>query len=111
MSDLRKVGPGGLNLLTALEAAKKLESGAATSVALVEDCLARIDARDGELHSWIHVDRNHAPAQARARDSEPRRSPLHGIPVGIKDVFDTHDMPTAYGSAIHAGHQPANDSV
>jgi Asp-tRNA(Asn)/Glu-tRNA(Gln) amidotransferase A subunit family amidase len=111
MSDLRKAGPGGLNLLTALEAAKKLESGATTSVALVEACLARIDARDGELHSWTHVDREHALAQARARDSEPRRSPLHGIPVGVKDIFDTHDMPTCYGSSIHAGHRPTNDSV
>ncbi len=111
MSDLRKAGPGGLNLLTALEAAKKLESGTATSVGLVEACLARIDARDGELHSWIHVDREHALAQARARDGEPRRSPLHGIPVGITDIFDTHDMPTCYGSSIHAGHRPANDSV
>jgi amidase len=50
-------------------------------------------------------------AQARARDAEPRRSPLHGIPVGIKDIFDTHDMPTTYGSSIYAGHRPAVDSV
>ena len=83
-------------------------TGPRTSVALVEDCLARIAARDGELHAWSHVDREHALAQARARDREPRRSPLHGVPVGIKDIFDTHDMPTAYGSSIHAGHRPAD---
>ena len=111
MSDLRHAGPGGLNLLTALEAAQRLASGATTSVALVEACLARIDARDRDIHAWIHVDRENALRQARARDSEPRRSPLHGIPVGIKDIFDTHDMPTAYGSPIHAGHRPANDTV
>jgi Asp-tRNA(Asn)/Glu-tRNA(Gln) amidotransferase A subunit family amidase len=111
MTDLRKAGPGGLNLLTALEAAEQIAEGKITSVALVEACLARIAARDGELHAWVHVDREHALAQARARDAEPRRSPLHGVPVGIKDIFDTHDMPTSYGSSIHAGHQPANDSV
>ena len=111
VSDLRNAGPGELNLLTALEAAERLEKGATTSVALVEACLARIAARDSQLHAWTHVDRAHALAQARARDAEPRRSPLHGVPVGIKDIFDTHDMPTTYGSAIYAGHRPAVDSV
>jgi Asp-tRNA(Asn)/Glu-tRNA(Gln) amidotransferase A subunit family amidase len=111
MADLRKAGPGGLNLLTALEAAEQIATGATTSVALVEACLARIAARDGDLHAWTYVDGEHALAQARARDGEPRRSPLHGVPVGIKDIFDTHDMPTAYGSSIHAGHRPAIDSV
>ena len=111
MTDLRNAGPGGLNLLTALDAAKRLESGATTSVKLVEDCIARIQARDGALHAWTHVDREQALEQARARDAEPRRSALHGVPVGIKDIFDTHDMPTEYGSAIHKGFRPAIDLV
>jgi Asp-tRNA(Asn)/Glu-tRNA(Gln) amidotransferase A subunit family amidase len=89
MSDLRKAGPGGLNLLTALEAAERFKKGETTSVALVEDCLTRI----------------------AARDMEPRRSQLHGIPVGIKDIFDTYDMPTTYGSSIYVDHRPHNDSV
>jgi len=111
MTDLRNAGPGGLNLLTALEAAERLENGTATSAALVEDCLARIAARDGDLHAWTYIDREQALAQARARDAEPRRSALHGVPVGVKDIFDTHDMPTCYGSAIHADFRPAVDSV
>jgi Asp-tRNA(Asn)/Glu-tRNA(Gln) amidotransferase A subunit family amidase len=111
MPDLRAKGPGGLNLLTAAEAARKLESGAATSVKLVEDCLARIAARDGEIRAWAHVDRDTALAQARARDAEPRRGPLHGVPVGIKDIFDTYDMPTAYGSVVHKGNRPVNDTA
>jgi Asp-tRNA(Asn)/Glu-tRNA(Gln) amidotransferase A subunit family amidase len=111
MADLRKAGPGGLNLLTAMTAAEQIATGTITSVALVEACLARIDARDADLHAWAHVDREHALAQARWRDSEPRRSALHGIPVGIKDIFDTHDMPTTYGSSIYANHRPTNDSV
>ena len=111
MTDLGKAGSDGLNLLTALEAAERLEKGAATSVSLVESCLARIAARDGDLHAWSHIDREHALAQARTRDSEPRRSPLHGVPIGIKDIFDTYDMPTTYGSPIYAGHRPTVDSV
>ena len=111
MPDLRNAGPAGLNLLTATEAAQRLTQGATSSVALVEACLARIDARDGALHAWIHVDREQALTQARARDAEPRRSPLHGVPVGVKDIFDTHDMPTTYGSSIHAAHRPAVDLV
>jgi Asp-tRNA(Asn)/Glu-tRNA(Gln) amidotransferase A subunit family amidase len=111
MSELSKAGPGGINLLTALDAAEQLVKGETTSEALVEDCLARIAARDGEVHGWTHVDRENALRQARMRDNEPRRSPLHGIPVGIKDIFDTYDMPTTYGSLIYAGHRPTNDSV
>ncbi len=109
MPDLRGRGPGGLNLLTATEAARRLESGAATSVRLVEDCLARIEAREPEVRAWAYVERETALRQARARDREPRRGPLHGVPIGIKDIFDTWDMPTEYGSAVYAGHRPAND--
>jgi Asp-tRNA(Asn)/Glu-tRNA(Gln) amidotransferase A subunit family amidase len=111
MPDLRGRGPGGLNLLTASSASRQLESGAATSARLVEDCLARIEARDPEIRAWVHVDRAAALAQARARDNEPRRGPLHGVPVGIKDIFDTWDMPTAYGSAIYKGHRPSCDTA
>src|SRR6188474_1703910 len=111
MPDLKKAGPGGSNLLGALQMAEQLEAGATTSVELIENCLARIEARDGDLHAWAHVDPEAALAQARARDGEPRRSPLHGVPVGIKDIFDTHDMPTTYGSSIYAGFRPTVDSV
>ena len=111
MPDLSSRGPGGLNLLTATQAAAKLRDGSATSVRLVEDCLARITARDPEVHAWAFVDREIALEQARARDREAPRSPLHGVPVGIKDIFDTCDMPTAYGSQIYKDHRPANDSA
>ena len=101
MPDLRDRGPGGLNLLTATDASRRLESGTITSVKLVEDCLARIEAREPDIRAWAYVDRETALAQARARDQEPRRGPLHGVPVGIKDIFDTWDMPTEYGSAVY----------
>jgi Asp-tRNA(Asn)/Glu-tRNA(Gln) amidotransferase A subunit family amidase len=109
MPDLAPCGPGGLNLLSATQAAAKLREGSATSAELVEHCLERIAARDAEVHAWVYVDREIALEQARARDRETPRSPLHGVPVGIKDIFDTYDMPTAYGSRIYKGHRPTND--
>ena len=111
MPELSSRGPGGLNLLTASEAAARLRDGSATSVELVEHCLARISAREGDVHAWAFVDRKIALDQARARDREQPRSPLHGVPVGIKDIFDTCDMPTAYGSPIYKDHRPVNDTA
>jgi Asp-tRNA(Asn)/Glu-tRNA(Gln) amidotransferase A subunit family amidase len=99
------------NLLTASDAAEKLGRGEITSVELVEDCLARIAEREADIHAWAYVDPAAALLQARMRDAEPRRSALHGVPIGIKDIFDTCDMPTAYGSSAYAGHRPANDAA
>lgn len=110
MPDLRNAGPGGLNLLTASEARAQLDSGEITSEQLVRDCLARITAREPDIDAWAFLDPDLALAQARARDSEPSRGLLHGIPVGIKDIYDTADMPTAYGTTIHEGHLPDADS-
>ena len=99
-----------LNVLSATRLSQLLGRGEATSVAIVESCLARIEARDATLRAWAHIDRDLALAQARARDAEPRRSPLHGVPIGIKDIFDTYDMPTSHGSKAFSGHRPTADS-
>ncbi len=77
----------------------------------VEACLAEIEARDGELHAWAAVDAEFARRQARALDAGPVRGVLHGIPIGVKDIFDTADLPTGYGSPIYAGHRPAWDAA
>jgi amidase len=77
----------------------------------VEAALAQIEARDGELHAWTAVDAKFARRQARALDAGPVRGPLHGIPVGVKDIFDTADLPTEYGSPIYKGHRPAADAA
>src|SRR3954453_2823138 len=74
------------------------------------ECLERIEAREGELRAWAYFDAEAALAQARARDAERPRGPLHGLPVGVKDVIDTADMPTAYGSPIYEGHRPDRDA-
>ena len=104
-------GSGALNLLSATDAARKLECGETSSVALVQDCLARIAAREPDIHAWAFIDPELALRQARARDGEPRRSAFHGVPIGIKDIFDTFDMPTAYGSPIYKGHRPTADTA
>jgi Asp-tRNA(Asn)/Glu-tRNA(Gln) amidotransferase A subunit family amidase len=106
----RDKGPLGLNGLSATDMAERLNQGATNSVALVEACLARVEAREPELKAWAHIDRDLALAQAHARDAEPRRSPLHGVPIGIKDILDTYDMPTAYGSQAYNSHRPTADS-
>ena len=111
MTDLGKKGPMGLNALTASEAAAKLADGAITSEALVRDCLARIEAREGAVKAWAFLDPDLALAQARARDAEPRRGTLHGMPIGIKDIFDTTDMPTGHGFPPYQGKSWGVDSA
>ena len=111
MTDLKAKGPGGLALLTAAEAAARLAAGEITAEALVRDCLARIQARAPAVGAWAWIDANHALAQARARDGEPRKSALHGVPVGIKDIIDTADMPTGHGSPIYEGDRPGRDAA
>ncbi len=76
----------------------------------VAACLERIARRDGEVRAWAHVNPQ-ALEQARRLDQEAPRSPLHGVPVGIKDVIDTADMPTEYNSPIYRGHQPRWDAA
>lgn len=111
MVDLRHAGPARLNLLSASDAAAKIGAGEITSEALVADCLARIKARDPDIGAWAHVDPDLALEQARVLDRTPRRGPLHGIPVGIKDLLDTSDMPTAHGSVIYKDDRPSADSA
>ncbi len=99
-----------LNQRFARELAQGIAAGAFTAVEATEACLARIAARDGVLKAWVHLDPEAPLAQARALDAGPPRGPLHGVPVGIKDIFDTFDAPTEMGSPIYAGHQPFADS-
>ena len=99
-----------LDTIDASEAAARLADGRATSRALVAACLARIAERDGEIGAWAHVEPAHALGQACMADAAGS-GPLRGIPVGIKDIFDTADLPTEYGSPIHAGHRPDRDSA
>jgi len=100
-----------LNRLSATEAARRLARREITAESLLRDCLARVDEREPTVQAWKFLDREGALRQARALDQGPVRGPLHGLPVGVKDVFDTHDMPTEYGSPIYRGHRPRSDAA
>ena len=97
--------------LSAAEAARRIARGQLTSEALVAACLDRIAAREPAVLAWAFLDPELALGQARTLDREPARGPLHGVPVGIKDIFDTADMPTEYGSPIHRGYRPKWDAA
>jgi len=99
-----------LSELQATEAVALIARGELTSEALVTACLERIAAREEVVGAWQHLDPEQALAQARERDKNPGRGALHGIPVGIKDIIDTFDMPTCYGSPVYHGTQPAWDA-
>lgn len=96
--------------LGASEAAKLIAQGRLGVAELAEACLARIEAREPQVHAWTYLDADAVRAQARDCDARGPRPPLYGVPVGVKDLIDTADMPTAYGSPIYAGHRPAADA-
>jgi amidase len=96
--------------LSASEAVARIEAGTLTSEALVRACLERIAEREPTVRAWAYLDPELALAQAKAADAA-KGGVLRGVPVGVKDIIDTHDMPTSYGSPIHAGHRPSADAA
>ena len=104
-----------LHLLSATEAARLIRDGVISSEQLVEACLARIRDVDVQVQAWTFLDADYALKQARAADAlrlegKPT-GPFHGVPIGIKDIFDTADMPTENGSVICAGRTPSRDAA
>ena len=99
------------NTLTATELAQQIDSGAVTAEAIVRAHLDRIDKRDGDVLAWSHLARDAALERARVLDRGPRKGLLHGIPMGVKDIIDSHDQPTTYGSPIYKTHQPLADAA
>ena len=97
--------------LTATEAAARIASGDISSEELVRACLARIDALEPAVQAWAFLDRERALEQAKAADATRREGkgvgPLHGVPVGVKDIIDTADMPTENGCPVFKGRQPS----
>ncbi len=100
--------------VSATEAVRLIRDGVISSEQFVDACLARIAEVDGRVQAWTFLDPDYALQQARAADqrrlSGAPIGPLHGVPVAIKDIFDTADMPTEYGSAIYAGRTPSRDA-
>ncbi|MGH3359445.1 MAG: amidase [Nocardioidaceae bacterium] len=98
--------------LTAVEARQRMAAGELTSESLVRACLDRISAREESVQAWAYVDWEGAIERARQCDQTPAAGPLHGIPVGVKDIVDTADMPTILGEPeIYAGRQPDTDAT
>ncbi len=104
-----------LTALTAIEAAERIAGGELSSAKYVEACLDRIEAIEGKVHAFIHLDRKEALRQAEALDERRRNGKtlgaLHGIPVAIKDIFDTADYKTECGSPLLKGRQPMRDAA
>lgn len=103
-----------LNELSATEAGRRIRSGELRSVELVTACLDHIESTEDRVGAWQHLDRQYALEQAHSAD-EFRKSgagigPLHGVPIGVKDIVDTRAWPTECGSPILAGRQPAKDA-
>ena len=105
----------GPHALPATDAARLIREGTISSEQYVAACLARVRETDARIEAWAFLDPDHALAQARAAD-ERRLSgqpigPLHGVPIGVKDIIDTADMPTENGSPLHAGRTPSRDAA
>jgi len=107
--------PTQLNWLSATDAARAIADGAVTCEQVLEACLERVRETEPQVQAWAYLDPEHALAQARARDEERKDGrplgPLHGVPLGIKDIIDTHDMPTEDGTVLHAGRSPIYDAT
>ncbi len=99
------------NTLTAMEIARQIDSGKVTAEAVIRAHLERIDSRDGDVLAWSHLAREAALDRAKVLDRGPRKGLLHGVPLGVKDIIDSHDQPTTYGSPIYKQHQPLADAA
>ena len=95
---------------TATEALNAMISDEITSEQLVQSCFSRIEQRDDAVRAWECISKDLALQQARDNDRQTESKPLHGIPIGVKDIIDTDDLPTGYGSPIFSGHQPTENA-
>lgn len=103
------------SLLPARAAVKAIRAGTLTASALLEACLNRIEEREPDVRAWSHLDPQAAREKASRADARQCAGellgPLHGLPIGVKDVFDTCDMPSEYGSELLRGRQPEADAA
>jgi Asp-tRNA(Asn)/Glu-tRNA(Gln) amidotransferase A subunit family amidase len=100
-----------LNELSATDVVRGIAGGTFTCEQVVRACIARIASQDEFVRAWTNFDAEAALSQAHSLDRETTRGPLHGLPIGVKDVIDTFDMPTEMGSQIYRGHYPPADAA
>ena len=107
--------PGPLAALPATELRRCLAAGACSARELAEALLGRVAEVDAQVQAWAHLDADHLLRQADAADAAhaagEAEGPLAGIPVGLKDIIDTADLPTENGTVLHAGRQPPADAA
>src|SRR5690349_10449638 len=96
-------------LLSCLDLARRVEANEITPEGIVDLCAAAIAAREDDVGAFTYLDIE--GARKTARDKHLAATPLRGMPVGLKDIYDTYDMPTEYGSAAYKGHRPASDAA
>jgi Asp-tRNA(Asn)/Glu-tRNA(Gln) amidotransferase A subunit family amidase len=110
-----KTSPDEFRALSAAQALAAMRAGQLSSEEWVSVCLQRIDALEPRIKAWAFLDPDYALQQARRADEVRREGKvfgaLHGVPIGVKDIIDTADMPTEYGSALYAGRRPARDAA
>ena len=95
----------------AVEVAQALQSRALSATTYVQACLDQIDQQEPQVHAFAHIARDAALKHAQWLDGQAIQGAMHGLTVGIKDVFDTYDMPTQGGSQVFAGYQPVQDAA
>lgn len=100
-----------LTIQGAAQVARRIATGEISASDLSEACLARIAARDGQVRAWAWHDPAQVRAQVAALAPDAAGKPLYGIPIGVKDIIETADMPTAFGSRAYAGNRPSADAV
>src|SRR5579863_3913519 len=96
--------------LPATTLARLVDSGELSAEAVMRSCLDRIGEREPVVRAWVHLDQAQAVAAARACDRSAKGGVLRGVPFGVKDIFDTADMPSGYGSPIYTGCRPSFDA-
>ncbi len=101
---------GRLNELSVFEVARGVTSGRFTAEAVTRACLDRIEERESAVKAWAFIDPEVPLKQARARDSLATKGPLCGVPIGVKDIIDTFDMPTDMGTPIYRNNRTAADA-
>jgi Asp-tRNA(Asn)/Glu-tRNA(Gln) amidotransferase A subunit family amidase len=97
--------------LTASDALARIQAGTLSVEDLARSCLARIAAREPYLRAWAWIEPDAVVARARELDKQPVKGPLHGLPIGVKDMIQTRDMPTQHNSPIYVGHRPGIDAA
>ena len=97
--------------LSASQAAKALAQREIKAEHLLLDCLNQIGVRESHVHAWVSLGKEHAIRTAQELDRGAVQGILHGLPIGVKDLFDTHDLPTYYGSPIYGNNHPVCDAV